>query len=94
MCSSSGNASLFQDVTLQYNLKRRLEGNQISKYRFGFTVVRMVLLEFSSFTSIRYIICFQVKYNIVTDTLNCVITVTNLYLNLLVANLILLWVAI
>ena len=53
-----------------------------------------MVLEFSSFLSIRYVICFKVKYNRVTVTLSCVITKNNLYLNLLVANSIFLWVAI
>ena len=43
-----------------------------------------MLLEFSSFISVKYVICFLQKYNGVTVTLNCVITEKNLYLNLLV----------
>ena len=53
-----------------------------------------MLLEFSSFISVRHVICLKVKYNRVTVTLSCVITEKNLYLNLLVVNLILLWIAI
>ena len=68
--------------------------DQISKYRFWFTVIRKRLLEFSSFISIRYVIHFLIKYNRVTVTLIRVITKKNLYLNLLVTNKILLWVAI
>ena len=34
------------------------KGNQILKYRFSLTVMRKVLLKFSSFVSIRYLICF------------------------------------
>ena len=43
-----------------------------------------MLLEFSSFILVKYVICFKQKYNRVTVTLSCVITEKNLYLNLLV----------
>ena len=44
-----------------------------------------MLLEFPSFISVKYVICFQQKCNKrVTVTLSCVITEKNLYLNLLV----------
>ena len=43
-----------------------------------------MLLEFSSFISVKCVISFLKKYNRVTVTPNCVITGTNLYLNLLV----------
>ena len=45
-----------------------------------------MLLEFSSFISIKYVIYFSIKYNRVTVTLNCIITEKNLYVNLLVTN--------
>ena len=38
--------------------------------------------------------CFYVKYKKVTDTLSCVVTEKNLYLNLLLANQIFLWIEI
>ena len=74
------------------------KGDQILKYKFSFTVIKegnsrnnflitcegVMLLEFSSFISVKYVICFLQKYNGVTVTLNCVITEKNLYLNLLV----------
>ena len=53
------------------------KGDQILKYRFSFIVMRKMLPEFSSFVSVRYLrylICFLVKYNIVTATLSCWIT--------------------
>ena len=48
--------------------------------------MRKILLEFSIFISVRYIVCIKVKDNRVTDTLNRVITEKHHYLNLLVTN--------
>ena len=53
-----------------------------------------MLLEFSSFISVKYVICFWQNYNRVTVTLSCVITEKNFYLNLLVTYQIFLSVAI
>ena len=58
------------------------------------TYEEAMLLEFSSFISVKQVIYFLQKYNRVTVTLSCVITKNNLYLNLLVTHQILLCVAI
>ena len=41
-----------------------------------------MLLEFSSFISVKYVICLEEKYKRVTVILSCAITEENFYLNI------------
>ena len=61
---------------------------------FKIQLLRKILREFLSNIAIIYVMGFKVKYNRVTITVSCVITEKNLYLNLLVGNLLFLWVVI
>ena len=82
----------FQIVKLRFSLTVIKEGN--SSNIFLITYEELMLLEFSSFISVKYVICFWEIYNRVTVTLSFVIIEKNLYLNLLVTHQISLYVAI
>ena len=82
----------FQIAKLRFSLTVIKEGN--SSNIFLITYEELMLLEFSSFVSVKYVICFWEIYNRVTVTLSCVIIEKNLYLNLLVTHQISLYVAI
>ena len=85
-------ASLFKDLS---GHSMKLKGDQIFTYSgFLFTVMKEKLLEFFFCVSVRKIVCFCVKWSRVTYVFNDPFTEKHFYLNLLVINSILLWVAI